>query len=612
MVRMILYLAAILFFYTNACADDDRTIKQIIRSNDYYYGVGISEDIAEARDRALSELTSQIAVRVSSDFKQKIVEHDLDLSSSVESVIRTHSTATLRNVESIIQTTDDNQVRVFCYLHKSEVKGIFDERKQLIAEMVRKADQYLSELNISSSLKLYYFAAILLNSLPDHSVIYSGINYTTEIPTRINEILSKIDAWVVVDTLLSDREREITTTVTFDNKPIGSLDMTFWDGSNQVSVRARDGYATFHLFGASVRFDKVHAKVKYAYYDSRREYNVIEELWSLVNRPEFTNDLDISLDHSNSRTQHFHTSGHKADRESYSLVDETDSLAVPITRISSETKIFLSVLADTTANNISHMFATDQFLLDKIRRYKELNRPTPCYFDMEPNIQRTHTGWELRRIRVLHRYPSITKESTEYLVLDFSEDGTLIDFNTCITEELYRKFVLSSDIASDWRNRQEIVKFLEKYRTAYLTRDTRIIELMFADSALIIVGRILKTTQLPSDMVRYERLGDQPDVEYLRLSKSEYLKRLKSIFASQSDIFLDFASFNIVRKNNAENIYGIEMRQSYSSTSYADEGYLFLLIDFNTVDPLIYVRSWQPNTWNKDELITTASWKIYR
>jgi hypothetical protein len=37
------------------------------------------------------------------------------------------------------------------------------------------------------------------------------------------------------------------------------------------------------------------------------------------------------------------------------------------------------------------------------------------------------------------------------------------------------------------------------------------------------------------------------------------------------------------------------MRQSYASTTYADEGYLFLLIDFRETDPLIYVRAWQPN-----------------
>lgn len=80
----------------------------------------------------------------------------------------------------------------------------------------------------------------------------------------------------------------------------------------------------------------------------------------------------------------------------------------------------------------------------------------------------------------------------------------------------------------------------------------------------------------------------------------------------QKDIFLDFSNFNIVKKNNAKNVYGVEMRQAYNSTTYSDEGYLFLLIDFGESDPLIYVRAWQPNEWNDSTLVRTANFRIYK
>ncbi|NOX89728.1 MAG: hypothetical protein GXO77_11925 [Calditrichaeota bacterium] len=54
------------------------------------------------------------------------------------------------------------------------------------------------------------------------------------------------------------------------------------------------------------------------------------------------------------------------------------------------------------------------------------------------------------------------------------------------------------------------------------------------------------------------------------------------------------------------------MRQSYYSTTYADEGYLFLLIDFSEKDPLIYVRAWQPNTWDLNKLVRTGNFKIHK
>ncbi len=82
------------------------------------------------------------------------------------------------------------------------------------------------------------------------------------------------------------------------------------------------------------------------------------------------------------------------------------------------------------------------------------------------------------------------------------------------------------------------------------------------------------------------------------------------------DIFLDFSSLNIIRKNNQPSIYGVEMRQTYKSTTYGDEGYLFLLIDFEpdtlSENPLIYVRAWQPNAWNPEEIIKTSDFIVHK
>ena len=150
---------------------------QIINSGEYYYGTGISYDINEAKDQALEELTSQIAIKVVSSYRQKTTEGSDNLDIAVESIIKTHSAATLKNVHTIKHPADDGRIEVFCYLDKSKVQEIFNERKKLIAEMVNGAKTALSEQNIGNALKLYYFAAILLNSLPDQNVIYKNVNY---------------------------------------------------------------------------------------------------------------------------------------------------------------------------------------------------------------------------------------------------------------------------------------------------------------------------------------------------------------------------------------------------------------------------------------------------
>ena len=69
--------------------------QNIIKSGKYYYGNGVSFSEQEARDRALAELTQQIAVRLANSFRQKLTETDCGLEEDVEAVLQTHSAATL-------------------------------------------------------------------------------------------------------------------------------------------------------------------------------------------------------------------------------------------------------------------------------------------------------------------------------------------------------------------------------------------------------------------------------------------------------------------------------------------------------------------------------------
>ncbi|MCD4692663.1 MAG: hypothetical protein K8R79_07110 [Calditrichales bacterium] len=95
--------------------------KQIINSGQYYFGSGTSFDVREARDWALDELTEQIAVRVAKSFEREICDPAKDLDDDVKSILRTHSSATLKNIKSIKTPASDGQVEVFCYLSKQKV-----------------------------------------------------------------------------------------------------------------------------------------------------------------------------------------------------------------------------------------------------------------------------------------------------------------------------------------------------------------------------------------------------------------------------------------------------------------------------------------------------------
>src|SRR3990172_1894982 len=238
----------------------------IINSGEFYYGSGVSQDVNEARDKALTELTGQIAVRVASSFELKVKESAEGLQEDVESILRTHSTATLKNVNTIKKPLPTGEIEVFCYLKKTEVENIFNERKRLIAEMATKALKQEQDGNLAFALKLNYFAIVLLNSLPDQNVVFDAVNYTTELPIRINRIVMSTTFVLAEDLNLSEQEREITLGMGYSGQPVSLLDFTFWDGANQVAVQGRDGLATFHLFGASTKFESLKLNIKYAYY----------------------------------------------------------------------------------------------------------------------------------------------------------------------------------------------------------------------------------------------------------------------------------------------------------------------------------------------------------
>ncbi len=492
---------------------------EIIHSGDYYYGRGISQNFQEAKDRALEELTSQIAVHVASSFRQVVRETDDQLTDNVESILNTHSAATLRNVETDEQPLPDGRIDVFCYLRKSQVKNIWKERRQLIADMARNAEQYAREHNVAHALKLYYFAAVLLNSLPDENVIHNGVNYTTGIPEKINAIIQHVDFSFLKDEQLDDNERQVTLRVKHRNAPAALIDFSFWDGTNQVWVQGRDGLATFHLLGASVKFDELKLFIKTSYYENRSEIKVVQTLWDVVQKPSFPNRKIVKLKPmQRPQPQPVQPALHKhAYNFHVSYKNE-----VPIAdRMVRQAGRFMSVLQSGHTDSIKRHYGSDPFLCKKITAYVEHNHPKPLERNIRAEFNPTGDGYELRRIRVLHTYPSIHQQSTEYLVLDFNQQGILQDVNTCITEQLYDRFVKQAEFGNDWGNRQQIIKFLEKYRSAYLTRDIKTVDMMFAEDAIIIIGRKLESRKLPDGMVNYQPFGKQPGYDYIKRTKKE-------------------------------------------------------------------------------------------
>jgi hypothetical protein len=215
----------------------------------------------------------------------------------------------------------------------------------------------------------------------------------------------------------------------------------------------------------------------------------------------------------------------------------------------------------------------------------------------------------VRPVPVSLTYPTLHKQSTDYLVLNFDENGQFTDISLTLFDGLYQEYQKNSSTEEEWKQNQVMIKFLEKYRTAYLCRDIETIETLFSDDAVIIVGRMLK--KIPSNKeINFTQFDNQPDIQYLKYTKSEYLKNLSKSFAGTSDISLGYNTLTVNKQNNKPNSFGISMRQNYHSSVYSDEGYLFLLVDFSEKEPKIYVRAWQPSEWSEEKMIKMSNFRM--
>jgi hypothetical protein len=214
----------------------------------------------------------------------------------------------------------------------------------------------------------------------------------------------------------------------------------------------------------------------------------------------------------------------------------------------------------------------------------------PFYIDEETLILRLAElpdgGYEIRDIPLMF---SDAEEQTHYeeAVAEFTPEGRLRDIRIAMPIHRYNRLMNQADGVVDINRRRHILAFVEQFRTAYNSKDLDFIEQVFSDEALIIVGKVVESSG--------EKSPYEQQVRYLRQSKSEYIERLRSVFARNEWIDITFDELSLIRHPRHDYLYGVSLQQQYSSATYSDEGYLFLLIDFqNEERPLIHVRTWQP------------------
>lgn len=229
---------------------------------------------------------------------------------------------------------------------------------------------------------------------------------------------------------------------------------------------------------------------------------------------------------------------------------------------------------------------------------------TPFYCDDEEVVERC---WVFKNgtMMVSHIPLIITPEDENFglgtyqeAVVEFDTKGQLIDFRFALDAQTAESMERCGTVV-DKEKQMIILQYVERFRTAYNQKDISTIEKMFSDDALIITGRVVMAKPQGDQ-------GAQFKVEYNKQNKQQYISNLRRAFLRNKWIDVKFSQIGengedggcagIIQSTKDKTKYGVRLRQSWKSSNYSDEGYLFLLWEFpeDGGDPIIHVRTWQP------------------
>lgn len=217
-----------------------------------------------------------------------------------------------------------------------------------------------------------------------------------------------------------------------------------------------------------------------------------------------------------------------------------------------------------------------------------------------------YQGFQVRGIRILMKPKdsSYSQSVHRELTLSLNRSGQITGVRPALEmQESITRIMGNAKEVKDVNCRREILKWVEDFRNYYNERDINSIRQIYSDDALIITGSVVKTVRTVSGDGNVMFLNN---VKYSVRSKDEYIENLTKVFSQNRYVNVKFDKIKVARHAAKRNIYGVTLHQSWWTSNYSDEGWLFLLWDFNVPDkPQIHVRTWQPEyTVAEDEVFT--------
>jgi hypothetical protein len=204
-------------------------------------------------------------------------------------------------------------------------------------------------------------------------------------------------------------------------------------------------------------------------------------------------------------------------------------------------------------------------------------------------------GYEVRNIPVTLKPMGngYVGEEEKELTISLTREGMISGVHMALSNNAFHAIVNKGVDVTDTRRRLEILNFVEAFRSYYDEKDIASLRQVYSDEALIITGKVIQRRLVHNDQPIMK-----PEIVYNRKNKEQYLSSLQNTFRNNKFIKVSFDSIQVVRHPAKPNFYGVTLHQNWKSSTYQDDGYVFLLWEFKDEDdehPIIHVRTWQPD-----------------
>jgi hypothetical protein len=473
---------------------------------------------------------------------------------------------------------------------KSDIDILLNLKKDQIFQNIDMAISAENNFEMGDALRYYYWAYSLTSLHPEYSNIVislkngsgqvSALNYLND---KINGILKSITC-KVIDTAIYEGYKRAELKFSYKDHIIKNIDFRFWNGKTWSEDNCVNNEIGFVDLYPDYKVSDLKLEVIYNNKNKSKFDKTIQRAVQLTEADRFRQQCTVVRDFSKPLKI---IPGAADNSKYYNAINDV------IIKVKKKDNSFSENLFTRNGYEIYKAL----LLYGNVTFLKESEQYPVLKVD---NL--THVGG----IPVKFRFRNNSVEFFEKLSFQFDSAGRIDNISFALSDKA------NQDILGQTRWPEEckfqIINFLENYKTAYALERYDYINRIFSDNALIIVGQRVEDSEKVDDSQTIT-FGD--NYKLIKLTKEQYMYRLKKVFDRNEFINIQFEENTVKRRDNESDVYGINIKQNYFSANYADQGYLFLMVDLKERDrPVIYVRAWQPEDFAKKHIINLSDFSF--